>query len=185
MKTFFIEKETAYDGTQLASHWILKQTGLKGDALVSFVGPCDVSCKNMVDYEDVLANKPIFSHKMLHFIAEHFECDLEKMILRQRLFISLIQADLIECVSQLPVVRKGDDLYIDHFKLTVSIATSSPISTLMHAAINIESKNTPVPTKGLDDLGLNPQAMARSVMNRYVAELESIQWARSKVKAVI
>ncbi|HBF12164.1 MAG TPA: DUF366 domain-containing protein [Deltaproteobacteria bacterium] len=184
MKTFFIEKETAYDGTQLHSHWVLNQTGIYGDVIAAFIGPARVDLEHMVDLEDVLAKKPIFSHKMLHFIAEHFDDDLEKMILRQRLFISCLQTDLLECLPEEKIIRRGDDLFSEYFKLTVSIATKSSVSTLMHTAINIDSHDTPVPTKGLDDFKLNAQAMARSVMNRYVEELEGVARARAKVKGV-
>ena len=184
MQTIFLDKEVDYDGTQLRSHWILEATGVKGSACVAFIGKAKVDLSQMVDLEDVLSKKPIYSEKMLHFIAEHFENDLEKMILRQRLFISLIQEDLSECLPQLTIVRKGDDLYHEHFKLTVSIATLSPVSALMHTGINILSQNTPVATRGLDDFGLNPLSFARSVMNRYTEELDGVKWARAKVRGV-
>ncbi|MDO8518723.1 MAG: DUF366 family protein [Deltaproteobacteria bacterium] len=184
METKFIETPIDYDGTQLRSHWALETCGVKGDALVSFVGYAKVDLSHMVDLEDVIAKKPIYSEKMLHFIAEHFENDLEKMILRQRLFISLLKQDLEECLPDVRLTRKGDDLFLEHFKLTVSIATISPVSVLMHTGINILSRNTPVPTKGLEDFGLNPAAVARSVMNRYAEEVKGIRWARAKVRGV-
>ena len=107
------------------------------------------------------------------------------MIWRQRIFISLIQHELQETLPEgNMVVRKGDDLYLEHYKLTVSIATLSPVSVLMHTGINISSRNTPVPTMGLDDFKLNPVAFARSVMNRYAEEVEGVKWARSKVVGV-
>lgn len=183
METKFIDTEIDYDGIQLRSHWALETAGVKGDSCVAFIGKAKVDLPQMVDLEDVIAKKPIYSEKMLHFVVEHFENDLEKMILRQRLFISLIQSELNQDLKE--VVRKGDDLFLEHFKLTVSIATLSPVSVLMHTGINISSRNTPVPTKGLDDFGLNPVAFARSVMNRYVEELSGIKWARSKVKGVL
>ena len=173
-----------YDGSQLVSHWILRETGLKGNALVSFIGPCEVKLDAMVDLEDVLAKKPIFSHQMVHFIEECFDENLERMILRQRLFVSLMETELRSQLPELELVRKGDDLYSEHFKLTVSIATVSLVSTLMHTAINVESHDTPVPTKGLKELNVNPFAFARSVMNRYREEMDGVVWARSKVRGV-
>lgn len=182
MQSQFIEKEILYDGTQLKSHWILENFGLRGNALVSFVGPCDVKLDRMVDLEDVIQKKPIFSESMLHFIVEKFDADLEKMILCQRLLVSQIQQELFQ--RGISVVRKGNDLFLDHFKLNVSIATASPVSTLIHTGINISSKNTPVPTKGLADFDLNPTAFAHSVMKRFVEEMEEIRWARCKVRGV-
>ena len=183
MQSKFIDEPITYDGSQLQSHWILRNTELRGDAVVSFIGPCRVELDKMVDLEDVLQKKQIFSESMLHFIIECFDADLEKMILRQRLLISQIQQELAGSVAD-KIVRKGDDLFIDHFKLTVSIATVSPVSTLVHTGINVSSRNTPVPTKGLADFNLNPQAFARSVMNRVVEEMEGVWWARCKVRSV-
>ncbi len=184
LKTHFLETELGYDGSQLRSHFAFENFGIQGDAIVSFIGPCDVDIKSMVDLEDVARKQPIFSNSMLHFIIEHFDDDLTRMILKQRLLMSLMQEELHDSIEELKVVRRGDDLYWNEFKLSVSIATKSLISTLVHAAININSEGTPLPTKGLSDFGLNPQAFARSVMNRYVAELTGVAWARAKVKPV-
>ena len=64
------------------------------------------------------------------------------------------------------------------------IATRSPVSTLIHTAINIDSTGTPVPTKGLDDYKITPESVARSVMNRYRIEVQGMAKARAKVKGV-
>lgn len=184
MKSIFLEKIITYNGTQLCSHWILKNSELKGDAIVSFIGPCDVDLSHMVDLEDVLGKKPIYSESMLHFIAEHFECDLEKTILRQRLLITQIQEEYRGYVPSAFIIRKGNDLFIENFKLTVSIATTSPVSTLIHTGINISSRNTPVPTWGLKDDAIDPILFAKGVMKRYVEEMEGVRWARAKVRGV-
>jgi len=185
LATEFIDREIKYDGSQLSSHFAYREFGIKGDSLVSFIGPCDVLIQSMVDLEDVKANKTIYSQSMLHFIVEHFHNDLTLCICKQRLLMSLMQEELQDSIQGLRIKRVGDDLFDDHFKLTVSIATSSSVSTLIHAAINIVSEGTPLPTRGLSDYKLNPHAFARSVMNRYVAELQGVQWARSKVRPVL
>ena len=68
MKTKLIEKEIKYTGLELAPHWIYKNFNIQGDAIVAFMGGCDVKLDHMVDIEDVLSNSPIYSEKMLHFI---------------------------------------------------------------------------------------------------------------------
>ena len=88
MKTQWIEKIIDYDGSQLRSGWIEKQTGLAGEAIVTFIGKCDVKPEYMVDLEDLSAGLAISSPKMLHFIGEFTDRDLEKAILKQRLLIS-------------------------------------------------------------------------------------------------
>ncbi|MBX7148906.1 DUF366 family protein [bacterium] len=183
MNIHFIEKETAYNGSQLRSHFILNNTGLYGDGIVAFIGPCDVKLDHMVDLEDVIAKKSIYSESMLHFIVEHFDMDLERMVLRQRLLISLIQTELLDQLDQ-KIVRRGDDLYLDEYKLTVSIATTTPVSCVIHTGININSNNTPVLTQGLNDFGINPQAFARAVMNRYAEEIAGVTKACTKVRGV-
>lgn len=184
MQSLLIDKSITYDGSQLCSHWILKNTQLKGDAIVAFIGPCQVELTQMVDLEDVINKKPIYSELMLHFLVEHFESDLEKAILRQRLLMAQIQEEYRGYLPFAPIVRKGDDLFIENFKLTVSIATTSPVSTLIHAGINISSYKTPVPTRGLKDDHIDPVLFAKGVMKRYVEEIEGIKWARAKVRGV-
>jgi uncharacterized protein len=184
MKTFFSDKPLKYDGTQLHSHFAYNSFNVSGDSIVSFIGPCDVAKENLVDLEDVHQGKFIFSENMLHFIIEHFHEDLTLTIAYQRLLIDcLIQEITAALGKDAPMLqRKGDDIYDDIHKLSVSIATQSPVSCLIHTGINISSKNTPLPTKGLEDYKINAQAIATGVMNRYRAELQSIEHARSKVK---
>lgn len=184
IKTHLQDDVLKYDGTQLHSHFAYQNYQICGDSIVSFIGPCEVTLDHMVDLEDVHQKKPIFSENMVHFIVEHFESDLEKVIAYQRLLIDCVLQDLQESNTDIKLIRRGDDLFDDHHKLTVSIATSSPISCLIHVGVNISSKNTPVATKGLDDYQLNPHAMAMGVMNRYRDELNSMKKARAKVKGV-
>ena len=183
MHTHLSHDNIAYTGAQLRSLWIYRTFGLQGDAIVAFVGPCDVKLSEMVDQADVIAGDSIYSEKMLHFIAEHFEMDLEKTILRQRLLVALAR-DLLAELSGALIVRDGDDLMDGDRKLSVSIATLTRVSSIIHFGINISSRNTPVPTKGLDDYGIDPTAFAQKLLDRYQAECDSIRLARCKVKGV-
>ena len=69
MKSKFIEHEICYTGKELAPHWIYKNFNIQGDAVVSFIGECEVKLPEMVDISDVLSNSPIYSKKMVHFIG--------------------------------------------------------------------------------------------------------------------
>ncbi|HEX2912840.1 MAG TPA: DUF366 family protein [Chloroflexia bacterium] len=179
-----------YDGLQLAPHWIYRQHDLLGDAIVSFRGPCEVKLTEMVDIEDVKASAPIYSPQMIHFIAEFFDLDLEKTVYRQRLLIVTAKEWLEERLDR-PVTRRGDDLYLARpgdgkpGKLSVSIATSSPVSTLIHTGFNVLTEGTPVPTVGLAELKIDPDEFAEAVLDRYTAEVEDIWLARCKVRPVI
>lgn len=177
-----------YDGRQLAAHWIYRQHDLLGDAIVAFRGPCEVKLTEMVDIEDVKANAPIYSPEMIHFIAEFFDLDLEKTVYRQRLLIVTAKEYIEERLNR-PVQRRGDDLYLLRpdgrpGKLSVSIATSSPVSTLIHTGFNVRSEGTPVPTVALAELGLDPHDFAQAVLERYSAEVADIWLARCKVRPV-
>lgn len=185
MQIHFHEHPLPYDGTQLRSHFAYDNFNILGDSIVSFVGPCDVQTKSMVDLEDVHQNLFIRSESMLHFIVEHFHFDLTHTIALQRLLISLIIEDIHDAVPEVRLIRRGDDIFDDAYKLSVSIATSSPVSQLIHVGVNVSAKGAPVAAKGLLDYGLNAQAVARGVMNRYKDELNSMARARAKVRGVV
>ncbi len=180
----WLSATTTYDGTQLKSEWIQEVSALKGDAIVGFIGPADVPIEHMVDLEDVARNAPIFSESMLHFICEIFDKDLEKMVLRQRMLIAILHETLLQFPQCFKIIRDGDDLYDGDCKLSVSIATSSPISCLIHTGINISRKNTPVLTKGLQDYKMEPKKLGEEVMKRFTKELAEIKQATMKVRPV-
>ncbi len=184
MKFQFINDIMTYDGTQLRSHFIFGKTGILGDSIVSFVGPADVPLKNMVDLADVAAKENIYSTSMVHFIVEHFDSNLDATILKQRLLSAIAAEELWKYDRCRGVERKGDDLYDGEKKLSVSIATASPVSCLIHFAINIKCDKTPCPTKGLSDYDVDPRVFADAVMAKYVDEMNSAAEARCKVRAV-
>jgi uncharacterized protein len=184
VKALWLDREIAYDGTQLRSHWIYQQSGELGDAIAAFVGAADVPLAHMVDLVDVALQAPIFSKRMLHFIVEHFDVDLSLAIVRQRLLAAIAAEELHRRVPAEAIERRGDDLYDGERKISVSIATASPVSCLIHFAMNIRSDGTPVPTKGLADYGIDPRALADALLARYVEEIDSMATARCKVRAV-
>lgn len=184
MKTKFIDEEIKYIGSQLAPHWIYKNFKIQGDAIVSFIGECEVNLSEMVDIEDVINNEPIYSKLMLSFISEQFGIDLVEGVLRQRLLICVIKELLEE--NGVFVKRSGDDLIINGGKLSVSIATKSVTSVLIHTGLNIISEGTPVKAAGLkSELGINNiKDFANEVMKRYSEEIENIVFAATKVRGV-
>lgn len=184
MKTFFSDNPLQYDGTQLRSHFAFDSFNIQGDSIVSFIGPCDVAKEHLVDLEDVHRDKFIFSENMLHFIVEHFHDDLVRMVAYQRLLVDLIIQEICADKDDLKLTRRGNDIYDDIYKLSVSVATRSPVSCLIHTGVNVSSKNTPVPTRGLSDYKLSPFSIATGVMNRYKSEINEIYLACSKVKGV-
>ncbi len=184
MKTLFLNENLKYDGTQLRSLFGYLGFKVQGDSCISFVGPCDVSVEHMVDGEDLLQKAEIKGSKMLHFIFEIFDRELVSGVFLQRLFAGIIADEIYE-KTKIKMTRKGDDLYLDEKKLSISIATKSPISVMVHFAMNVSNSGTPVPTCSLEDLKLDPRTFAESLLKKVSAEYEDILIARLKVRAIV
>ena len=184
MKTLLINENVKYEGWQLAPHWIYKNYKIMGDAIVAFKGECEVKLTEMVDIEDVVNNEPIYSKNMLSFITEQFNVELVEGVFRQRLLICTIK-EVLEKRGFI-VTRNGDDLFVCGKKLTVSIATKSLTSVLIHTGINIDSNGAPVAACGLEnDLGITDiDEFANEIMTRYANELTDIVMASTKVRGV-
>lgn len=188
MQSLFVEEKNAYDGSQLRSLFAYLTYGVLGNSVISWIGPCHVSFEHMVDGEDLLAQSPIEGAEMLHFIVEIFDRDLFSGVALQRLFASMIRDYLqVEAKAALGheiLERDGDDIFWGEKKLNISIATKSPVSTLIHLAINVTNRGTPVETCSLEDLKLAPEKVAEDLMERLQREFEAVLKATQKVRPV-
>jgi hypothetical protein len=183
MKSLFLTKKEKYTGQQLEPLRNYLVHKLLGDSVVSWIGACDVSFEHMVDGEDLLAQDKICGDLMLHFVFEIFSQSLATGVFLQRLFASVCK-DEIEQHSGKKLLRKGDDLYWNGKKLSISIAAPSVNSVLVHFALNISNEGTPVKTCSLEDFKIDPKKMALSVMKKFCHEYESILTATQKVRSV-
>jgi hypothetical protein len=194
MKGKYIKgKKVTYDGSQLRSLYAYSEHDVHGDSILAFRGPCRVGVEDLVDMEDRKNHAEITSEEMAHFIVELFGADLNRTVVIQRLFLCVVKDVIEELKPELFISRKGDDLYIEveveegeeeNRKLTVSVATASPVSTLIHLGINVSSDNTPVPTLGLDDLDVPVDDFILKVLQGFINEMKGIDQARSKVRGV-
>lgn len=184
MKTGFLDNEIKYEGWQLCPHWIYKNFKIQGDAAVAFIGECEVKLAEMVDIEDVINNEPIYSKSMLSFISEQFGIGLVEGVFRQRLLICTIKEALER--RGFKITRNGDDLFFKGKKLTVSIATKSMTSVLIHTGINIDSTGAPVKASGLSsELGITDiKGLAQEILKNYSEEIDDIILASTKVRGV-
>ena len=82
--------------------------------------------------------------------------------------------------------RNGDDLFFEDKKLTVSIATKSVNSILIHTGINIDSTGAPVKASGLtSELGITDiKSLADEILKKYSEEIDDIILASTKVRGV-
>lgn len=180
MKYKFSEKNINYNGSELRPLYAYMNHQLQGDSIISFIGACDVGTEHMVDAEDLVVNAKIKSDKMLHFIVEIFGQNLMTAVSLQRLLVSIAQNLLLEKGHQLK--RCGDDLYLDQKKLSVSIASCSTVSAMIHLGLNIDNEGTPVATCALNDFGVEPAQFSNELMKRFSVEYISIIEATQKVR---
>lgn len=188
MKSRFVDTLEDYDGSQLVSLRNYLKHQLLGDSIVSWVGPCNVNTDHMVDGEDLLANSEIRGDKMLHFIVELFDSTLFAAVGLQRLMAATIK-DVVQLTSgeknlTADLRREGDDIYCGDKKFSISIATQSPTSSLIHFAVNVVNEGTPVPTISLQEFKLEAKPLALEVMRRFTAEIDSVREATRKVRWV-
>lgn len=168
-----LEEEILYTGEQLKPHWIYQKTGIKGDAIVAFLGPCKVTLEHMIDLQDRYAQKRIEADHMLHIISEHFGVGMYQTVLLQRLLIfATFERLLVKGIKDLR--RDGDDIFIQNGKLSISVATVSPVSGLIHLGLNITNEGTPTKTASLSDVGVEPLPFARKVLEVYQNECAGI-----------
>ncbi len=182
ISTKFLTQELAYTGPQLRSLF-LYEYGLKGDGVLSWIGPCDVKTDDLVDAKDRLKNDFIKSKKMVHFLCEFFHKDIFFGICVQRIMAEIV-IDILVSLTNKSFLRKGDDVYCDGKKLNVSIATVSSLSSLIHFGVNVDSKGAPVAAIGLKDLNVDPVAFITLCLKKFKEELNDIYQGSFKVKSV-
>lgn len=182
--TKFLSDKIPYTGAELAPHWIAARTGEFRSAVVAFRGPCLVATGEMVDLEDRFQNARIEAKEMLHFLGEWFEGDLSLAVARQRLLIAgfaeFIRARLTPERAK-DIRRRGNDLFVGDSKLSVSIVTATPVSTLFHFGVNIDFTGAPVQAAGLELLGIDPAELASVTLSAWAEEWRSMEKARCKV----
>ena len=180
MKHNFSDQPLNYDGSQLRPLFAYETFGLRGDSVVSFIGACDVEKQHMLDGEDKFAGDQIKGSEMLHFIIEVFRPNLFAAVSFQRLVASLCGETLMQMSDQ-PIRREGDDLFFGEGKLSISVASVSSVSFMVHFAVNISNKGTPVKTASLEDLKLSGKDVAESLLQKISQEFSEIEDATKKV----
>ena len=172
----------------MVSLWGYLQYKVLGDSIISWIGPCDISFEHMVDGEDLLQNAEIRGDRMLHFIIEKFDSTLFAAVGIQRLLTSITK-DQLQALAKnqelsQTLSRAGDDIFAGDRKLSISIATQSPLSSLIHFAVNISNSGTPVKTLSLEDLGVDPKEFSEKLMAAFCREILEIREATQKVRWV-
>lgn len=188
MKYLWLDDEQLYDGRQLSSLYAYLNYNLLGDSILSWAGPCDVKLEHMVDGEDLNAKAKICSDQMIHFVIEYFESDLFFGVAIQRIFAAIVIDVLKELSNNTDLTqalfRQGDDVFVDDQKFSISVATKSPTSILVHFAVNVVNAGTPVKTISLSDFAVDPKEFSMNSAQLLINEIKSIKQATQKVKWV-
>lgn len=183
MQTLWLNDPIVYDGSQLRAHWLWSRCQLVDDAAVAFRGPCRVAGAEIADLADI-DGPGIAGDDMVHLVWESFtEPDLMLAVHRQRLLAAQAAEVLTALGARQVVRREGDDLWVGDGKLSISIATVTPVSSLIHFAVNATPGGAPVRTATLQDLGIAPRGFGEALLQRLAAEQASIRVARAKVRA--
>jgi hypothetical protein len=186
MNSIILTEPIKYDGSQIAPLWAYSM-GIKGDSIVIFHGPMDVTFENMKDFEDEKAGKTIKGDDLIHCIVERFDspASMRLAYYMQRLLIVSIRDVLGK--HGITTIRKGDDLFVDNGKLTVSIASAGITSEKIHCGINITTQGTPpdVRTAALSDMGIKDwEAVAKEIAQTFIREIEDIEGDIVKTKSL-
>lgn len=200
MRTLWLDQLLTYDGSQLCSLYAYMNHGLQGDSVVAWRGPCNIPPDKMVDGEDLRAKAVIAGSDMVHFVVEMFHQSLVSGVLLQRLFAAIVAEEVEQwgTVRQpntsVRFTRSGDDLFWEDRKFSISIATVSPVSALVHFAFNIRNAGTPVSTCALEDFwdpkwnatqqSQEVQALVQRIAARLAGEWDDVLGATCKVRWV-
>lgn len=194
MKGKYLKGKTLeFDGSQLTPLWAYSNVDLQGDSIVAFRGSCSVSKENMVDISDAKSNSIISSPDMIHFLVEYFDCNINEIVLVQRLLVNVAIEALRDSgiYDDSEVEREGDSIFAylpnedERRKLSVSVATVSPLSGLVHLGLNISGQGAPVRAAGLNDIGVDDvDGYAVDVLQRFIEEMKGARLDASKVRPV-
>lgn len=184
MKSLFVKEEILFTGEQLLSYWSYTHYDIPGDSIIAFIGPCQVDAQYIVGIDHYQKKTQIKSERMLHFLVEHFDLDLEKTILRQKLLVDIVKDKLNHRLNGDVLQRWGDDLYDTDYKLTVSATVRTPVSTKIHLGVNISSQNTPVKARGLTDYGIDTNDISQAVMDQYRMDMRLISEKLWKIRSI-
>ncbi len=190
-----LDENMPYTGKEIEPLWAYKKFNIQKDSIVIFKGPINVSVKDMKDLKDIKEESKygdilIKSDNAINIIVEHFDnINLKTTYLRQRLLVYIVKETLEE-YSNKRIIKKGDDLYYNTGKISVSIACKGVSSSKIHLGINITTNGTPSYLKisSLNDLLINNTNIINNIMNNiaklYCEEINKIEYDIRKTQSI-
>jgi hypothetical protein len=175
MKSFFVDGQLQYTGSQLRPNWPKERFGIDGDCIVSFLGPTALIEPGKSE-NDVSENQILIEKMMLHFIVEHFAVTAREIILLHQLFLSLA----VELLGA-QVYRRINNLYSDARQLSICKIRAGNPSSLFHLGLHLDQEQS-THSIGLNQLRVPPQALSLKLMNSYSQESRAIFSATGRPK---
>ena len=170
MKCIIADERIDYDGSQIGSLWAYTAFHAQDDSIVCFRGSCDVAARHMIDLEDRLNEETIAAPDMIQFIAEHFDSTALALAYARQRLIACIALEALQDRG-VRVTRSGDDLFYKGEKMSVSIASASPVSAKFHFGMNVRSADW----GSLEKAGVaDPDGLLAEIGSRYAAEIDDI-----------
>lgn len=184
--------QSIYKGNELLPGWERLNYNIRGNSLIYWISPTDVSVEFMKDVDDVRENLSIKSDSMLHFVFTYYTSnDATWAVFAQRLLTKHIVEYVRTHLGSSVVRVDGNDVFIGGRKFSVSIAGVSSGLVKFHFGINVESKGAPIPVSSLSDCmtlydaqhsnsnweennPFLPSNFVTNVTRNFVAELEDI-----------
>ena len=180
MRTRFASDRIAYTGMELSGGWIARNYAMDPPCILSFIGPCRVSPRHMMDIEDLRAGAQIRADRMLHFIVEICDVSIERAVASQFLLAEVVRDAL--AAGGVEITREGNDLFCGLRKLSVSIAARGRAGGLIHFGVNVSRGGVPVACAALEDWAVAPEHFALDAMERFAREMERLERAVRKVR---
>ena len=166
--------ELNYTGKELKNGWLFERCpdAVGYDWIAVFEGSAFVR-EEMVDYEDRVRSDFIESPRMWQFIGEFYGMDMLAGVLWQRVLVDTVRKTLKEVGYS--AEREGDDLIVGKKKLSVSIATKTAGSVLIHFGMNV------VPVEKWGWVELETVGFTKLFFDKLFDEWEGVQKACRKV----
>ncbi len=181
-----LTEKRALSGDEMLPHWALRNFGLLGDSIVSFIGQFSVPPERWIDIDSIMHNQDFPAGDMLHFVIEHFQSSLGETVLRQYVLVSILEEKLLHRVryNDNQLTRLGDDLFDGENRLSLTAAGSTLVSTKIHLGVFIDSAPG-YGFHGLREYNVDPSELAEVVIMQYRTEMRRISEKAWKMRPII
>ncbi|HHS50942.1 MAG TPA: DUF366 family protein [candidate division Zixibacteria bacterium] len=171
---------------EMHPHWALKNFGLQGDNIVAFRGAFEVPPEKWFDLDAIMHGQEVLPGEMLHFVIEHFDCNIREILMRQYILVSVVEEKLIHRMNSPDhcLVRLGEDLFDGENRISVTGCTITPVSAKLHLGLYLDS-SLQAGVHGIKAYNVKALELAELVINQYRAEMRRLEEKSWRVRPII